>query len=488
MDRTMDKKIIQKKYLAYLEKLTWQESHSTSEMNVEILKKIAKNLDLYPDANKTKVITIAGTNGKGSCTEMLTSVYVNAGYSVGTYTSPHLFEFNERVRIQKVPVSDELLEEAFRVITDVTNTQENKITYFGFITLAALWIFKQANLQLILLEVGIGGRLDATNIVDADLALITSIGLDHQAYLGNTREDIASEKAGIFREGKRAVCGEPHPPVTLIDAAKLLNAKIAYINKDFYSENIQENSWDFTSAWKFKNLPKPILSINNAASVLQAVIMFQSELPIDMNKAIESITQTYLPGRCELKKMPNGVDILFDVAHNPQAVAQLASFINRYKEKNKKHLFSNPLSCRGVRSVAARYLNYLLLLFRNRAATERTPLQLSGSENLYGFNKEQLNNQRVYAIFSMFNDKDIPISLSQIKNQVDEWHVAPINMPRGASKEQLQKAFEFNHMDFIWHESLEQAYSFLKNKLTQDDLLVVFGSFSVVAEIMHACN
>lgn len=417
------------------------------------VKKLAEYLNLHQ--TDAFVITVTGTNGKGSCVEMLTSVYYDAGYRVGTYTSPHLMHFNERVRIQKNPVNDELLTQAFDIIDHAQEETHITLNYFERITLVALWIFKQANLDMIILEVGIGGRLDATNILDADLAIITSIGLDHQDRLGHTRELIAREKAGILRSQQWAICGDANPPETLIQIAKDLDTHMTYMGKDFgYSlssviartasaakqdvaiqEEKNESYWNFYSTISNKNseyhhLPMPYLMVNNVAIALQAILLLNTNTHFNINiqKAIQSIILTKLAGRCDVRKQPNGSTIIFDVAHNPQAASQLASFLDTYK----KHLHPQ-------------------------------------------------KELKTIALFSMLQDKDIVGTVDILKDSIDEWHTAEINSERRASKAQLQAAFDHHHIVLIWHDSLEMACDFLKTRATRKhDLIVVFGSFLVV--------
>jgi len=422
------------------------------------------------------VITIGGTNGKGSCTAMLTSVYGEAGYRVGTYTSPHLFCFQERIRIQNQPVSEEKLCEAFSVVENARG--DIPLTYFEFITLASLWIFQQEELDVVLLEVGMGGRLDAVNIWDADLAVITSIDLDHMDYLGETREAIALEKAGILREGKLAVCGEPDPPITLTNYAADKKILVYYRGKDFfiYTQNLWKSEdcleertdsdegkyegrkpisdkqsssfqrsrvytvdnqkdpvWEFKSASvHLKNLSMPILAIENAAIACQTAILMQPFLPLDIKKAMSAILTTRLPGRCDIRKSRSGIPVIFDVAHNPHAMNKLKGVLENYKTLNK------------VKKTAA--------------------------------------------IFSMLKDKDIKKSAAILDGLVDEWHIAEINDKRAASIHQLQEALAFSSNMIVIHENLAKAYECLQKNLLPDDLIVIFGSFFTVGEVMKCEN
>lgn len=391
---------------------------------LERVVQVAKRLGV--DKTTAKVITVTGTNGKGSCVEMLTSVYVNAGYRVGTYTSPHLFHFNERIRIQKTPINDTWICTAFE---QVEKSRKNiALNYFEWVTLAALWIFKEANIDVMLLEVGLGGRLDTTNILDADLAIITSIGLDHMDYFGHTREAVAQEKMGICRKGRLAICGDPFPPETLIKAAQTLDTHMTYLSKDF-SYTADDIHWNFYSQHQtFEKLDLPRLLVNNAAVVLQSILLMHSQLPINIPKAIQSIITTKLIGRGDIQKMPNGATLIFDVAHNPQAASQLATFLKPYTSK------------------------------------------------------------KIIALFSMLKDKDIEGTIGAVKNIIHEWHTAEINSPRRATKEQLNAAFNKHQISPLWHTDLQSAERFIKNQLTEkseDSVCVIFGSFFVVSVASH---
>ena len=358
---------------------------------------------------------------------MLTSAYIQH-YKVGTYTSPHLLTFNERIRIQQQPIHDTALCDAFEVIEQARHLNKphmaRDLTYFEFITLSALWIFKKANIEIMILEVGIGGRLDATNIIDADLAIITTIGLDHMGYLGKTREAIAKEKSGIFRANQLAICGDSNPPKTLIQAAKRLSTQVSYMGKDF--DYAIENS----SHWRFKNhfthlsaLPLPILEISNAAIAFQALNLLNNFLPVAQSSYL-AVINTSLAGRCEVKKTPAGTTIIFDVAHNPQATAHLAIFLEHYKNQH--------------RSI------------------------------------------KISAIFGMLQDKDIINTIKPMITHIDEWHVAEIDDKRTASKEQLQAAFDAYQLKPIWHDNF--GINFFEQ--APNHLWVAFGSFLVVSAVM----
>ncbi|MFB0975599.1 MAG: bifunctional tetrahydrofolate synthase/dihydrofolate synthase, partial [Tolumonas sp.] len=250
-------------WLSYLEQIHPQQI----DLGLQRVKTVAERADLtrLPGI----VITVGGTNGKGSTCAMLASILQAAGYSTGVYASPHLLRYNERVKINGSEVSDEDLCSAFFEIEQ--KRAEISLTFFEFGTLAAFAVFKKCQPDVILLEVGLGGRLDATNIIDADISVITSIDLDHCDWLGDTREAIAVEKAGIYRPGKPAICGEPNPPQTLYTAADQIDARLYEVGEQF-SYQLAGESWEFQGQhWQLKNLPVPALPLQNAATVLAAL-------------------------------------------------------------------------------------------------------------------------------------------------------------------------------------------------------------------------
>jgi dihydrofolate synthase/folylpolyglutamate synthase len=265
------------------------------------------------------VITVTGTNGKGSCVAILEAILTAAGYRVGAYTSPHLLRFNERIRINTQEINDEVLCNAFAVIQQEVTRLKIPLTYFEFITLAALKIFRDANLDVLILEVGLGGRLDAVNIISADIAVITTVDIDHTEWLGKDRASIAREKAGIFRSKHDAICGDFDPPQNLLEIAKELNVRLHCIHKDFSFSQLQ-NTWHWQSKkilWK--NLPLPKFTCQNAATALMVIELLQAKLTISLAAIQNGLLKAFLPGR--LQQCGN---IIFDVAHNPHATHWLA--------------------------------------------------------------------------------------------------------------------------------------------------------------------
>ena len=267
------------------------------------------------------VITISGTNGKGSCVAILEAILMAAGYRVGAYTSPHLFQFNERIKINGVAIDDTNL---CLSLAKVAQAQDDiPLTYFEFTTLAALQIFQHAKLDVLILEVGLGGRLDAVNIIAADVAVITAVDIDHIEWLGHDRESIGREKAGIFRQGKVAICGDEQVPVSVIETAINLGTSLYQLNKDFfYQETATDWNWEGAET-KFEQLPKPRLKLQNAATALMVLAQLQQRLPVDEVAIRQGLLKAALIGRFQCF-FQDRIEYIFDVAHNPHAARWLA--------------------------------------------------------------------------------------------------------------------------------------------------------------------
>lgn len=277
------------------------------------------------------VITVGGTNGKGSTCAFLESILLAAGYKVACHTSPHLLRFNERARMNGADVSDADLLKAFERVEQARCRLSDPptLTYFEFTTLAIMDIFANASVDAVILEVGMGGRLDAVNIVDADCAIVTSIDLDHMAYLGNTREAIAFEKAGIFRTQAIAICADPMPPTSLINHANAIGADLWLMGKD-YSFTGDQQQWGWTGRGKrFSGLGYPALrganQLLNASAVIAALIALHDRLPVSAQDIRNGLALVELPGRFQV--LPGRPTVVLDVAHNPHAAATLAESI-----------------------------------------------------------------------------------------------------------------------------------------------------------------
>lgn len=278
------------------------------ELGLDRIAIVADRLELR--SFSCPVITVGGTNGKGSCTKTLESIYTAAGYKTGLYTSPHLMVFNERIRIHNHIISDEVLIDAFEIIEHAR--QDIILSFFEFTTLAALWLFQQSDCDVVILEVGLGGRLDAVNIVESDIAIVTSIALDHQDWLGDNRETIAYEKASIARENKPFICGDDNPPARLFETVAEKKAILYLINRDF--------SYSAT-------LPVPHLKQQNVAAAIAAIELLQTILPVSLDQMAQGIRDTVLPGRFEMISSP--LPCILDVAHNPQASQWLAEQVHQ---------------------------------------------------------------------------------------------------------------------------------------------------------------
>jgi dihydrofolate synthase/folylpolyglutamate synthase len=374
-----------------------------------------------------RIVTVAGTNGKGSTVAMLASVLSAAGHRVGSYTSPHLVRYNERVRVDGAAVSDRALCEAFEVVDQARGTIA--LTYFEFGTLAALLVFAGARLDVALLEVGLGGRLDAVNCVDADLAIVTAIGVDHTEWLGPDRESIAREKAGIFRPLQPAICSDRRPPGTLAMHAAKLGTVLHVLGRDFDYER-QGGAWRWSGLeHTFEEIPSPALGgafqLDNAAGAVAALVALRDDLPWTIDRLHQGLRTVQLPGRFQVSG--GRVQRILDVAHNPHAAGALA------------------------------------------AALLGTP-----------------GRGRTLAVFSMLGDKDIAGVTQAMRPAVDGWYVAPLDTARAASRERLaaQIAAQSGAPLHVF-DNVMDAYRGALAEATEGDRLLVFGSFHTVAEVVR---
>ncbi len=284
------------------------------ELGLDRIAIVADRLELR--SFSCPVITVGGTNGKGSCTKTVESIYATAGYKTGLYTSPHLMEFNERIRIHNQNIADDALIDAFEIVEHAR--QEIILSFFEFTTLAALWLFQQSDCDVVILEVGLGGRLDAVNIVESDVAIVTSIALDHQDWLGDTLDAIAYEKASIARENKPFICGDDNPPARLFQTVEEKKAILHWINRDYF----------YPAA-----LPVPHLKQQNVATAIAAIELLQTILPVSLDQMAQGIRDTVLPGRFEMVSSP--LPCILDVAHNPQASLWFAEQVRQLPRVKK---------------------------------------------------------------------------------------------------------------------------------------------------------
>jgi dihydrofolate synthase/folylpolyglutamate synthase len=408
-------------WLTYLEQL-----HPKSiALGLDRVGEVAARLGLQP---AFPIITVAGTNGKGSTCAMLEQIYLAAGYRVACYTSPHLLRYNERVRIDGAEATDEALCRAFAAVE--TARGSTPLTYFEFGTLAAMWLFIEHGVQVAILEVGLGGRLDAVNVFDPACAILTSVDLDHLDYLGTTRESIGREKAGIFRPHIPALCGDLLPPDTVISHAQDIAAEFRQVGRDFGFEK-QDGGWDFVSGdMRISDLPLPALSgefqFFNASCALEAVRSLQAGLPVSSDAIRNGLSHVALQGRFQI--FPGKPGVILDVAHNPHAARGLA-----------QNLHASP------------------------------------------------HTGRTLAVFAMLADKDIPGVLRELAGEIDAWFVADIHEARGASAELLVR-----HLSEVAPKAPVQQYADVVSAFRQacmtagdDDRIAAFGSFYTVADVLR---
>ena len=409
--------------------LSWQQTlHSQKiELGLGRIAEVAGLLDVLHPAHP--VITVAGTNGKGSIVAILESIYHQAGYRVGSYTSPHLLRYNERIRVGQENIDDETLCKVFDLVDRARG--EARLSYFEFGTLAAMQIFNDAKLDVAIYEVGLGGRLDAVNIIDADLGIVSSIGIDHVQWLGSTRESIGLEKAGIFRAHRPAVCGDEDPPATLVKYAQKLGTELYLIDRDYFYRCNEGHTWSFcSSGLTWDDLPMPSLygkvQVSNAAAALMGVSAIDEKLPVTRQNVEQGLSGIHLPGRFQHISGP--CEIVLDVAHNLDSAKVL-----------DKNLQSLP-----------------------RAS-------------------------RTYAVFAVLADKDVDGIINAIKGHIDEWFISYLPSERPLHYNELREIIKKNCTDCIvhTHPCVSEAYSAARRKADDAARIVVFGSFLTVAEVLN---
>ena len=333
--------------------LDWQETLHPDpiDLGLERVGEVAGRLGLL--STRIPVVSVAGTNGKGSSVAILDAIYRTGGYRTGVYTSPHLLRYHERICIDGHPVNDTSLCAAFERIDRAR--EGISLTYFEFGTLAALDIFSLEKPDILLLEVGMGGRLDAVNIIDADVALVTAIGLDHCQWLGSDRETVGREKAGIFRSGRPAVCSDPHPPDSLRQVAQSIGADWMAPGER-YSYKQSGDGWSWQGGDKnHATLPWPSLAgkhqLDNAAGVIMVIESLQAVCPVSRQAIVDGLRAVTLPGRCQV--IPGRVAQVLDVAHNLESARQLAGFLTDNPVAGKTWLVLGMLADKNVAGFAA---------------------------------------------------------------------------------------------------------------------------------------
>ena len=410
-------------WLAYLERL----HPSAIDMGLERSREVAGRLGLSRPA--PKVITVTGTNGKGSTCAFLASLLRAQGLKVGVYSSPHLLRYNERVQIDGQQASDEALCEAFAAVEAARS--DTSLTYFEMGTLAAFWLFEQASLDVAVLEVGLGGRLDAVNLIDADLALITSIGVDHADWLGDTRESVAFEKAGILRPGMPALCGDFDPPLPLLERVAEVDAPFFLRCRDF-DLSIGERHWGWYGltargeVLRLADLPLLDLPMENAALALQAYALL--DLPWDSDCIASALQATKVTGRLDRRRLNwqgKSLTLWLDVGHNPHAAQFLAGRLQ-------------------VSQPAGRRL----------------------------------------AVFGLLADKDLPGVVAPLLAEVKHWAVTPLPTERSRSAPELHGHLLARAAQAEMHADVTSALQAQCERAVEGDEILLFGSFFCVAEAL----
>lgn len=409
-------------WLAHVERL----HPKTIELGLDRVRRV---LDRLAIPKFCPIVTVGGTNGKGSTCAMLEACFLAGGYRVGCYTSPHLLRYNERVRVDGRALDDAPLASAFAAVEAVRG--ETTLTYFEFGTLAAWVAFARARADVLVLEIGLGGRLDAVNAFDPDCAILTSVDLDHMEYLGATREQIGWEKAHILRPGRPAIVGDPAPPDTVVDHARAIGASMVRIGRDFgYDADRQQ--WRYWGPGGTRaGLAHPALrganQLANAAVCIAALDSLHGALPVSAQAIREGLAHVELPGRFQV--LPGRPTVILDVAHNPQAAAVL-------------------------------------------------------SANLAGMGPFR----RTLAVVGMLRDKDLAGVVSKLAGRIDRWFAATLDNPRGATADEVARAIAAVRpdADVQRFEYPRAALAAAREAAEHGDRIVVFGSFFTVADVMTA--
>ena len=406
--------------------IDWQcKLHPTNmDFNLSRVIEVAKKLKI--DQPIPKVITVAGTNGKGSTVSILESILYESDYKVGSYTSPHLLSFNERIKIDKVPVKTNSICDAFESIEE---TRGNiTLTYFEFSTLAALIIFSKSNLDVIILEVGLGGRLDAVNIIDPDISIITNIGLDHTDILGDDIEQIAYEKAGVMRKNKSTVIGYKNVHNSILAEGENINSKISKIDEHYHAEVRDDDSWVFKNSDGIKiNCENPgikgDIQIKNAAAAIQAIHLCDG-LELNEKKVLIGLKNAKIIGRFQI--FETKPTVILDVAHNPQSIDILKDNLKKY-----------------------------------------------------------FPNKKFHAVFGVLKDKDVDEILIKLKGVFDSWHISESTNERALRITELKDKKFFTLEKPSIYGNINKAFDgAIENIKKEDEIIVVFGSSYTVAPIL----
>lgn len=398
------------------------------DLGLDRVQAVASRLDVRLDI---PTIIVGGTNGKGSTCAMLDAILRATGYRVGLYTSPHLLRFNERARIDGVDAGDEALVEQFEAVEAALGG--TTLTYFEFTTLAILRLFAQSRLDAAVLEVGLGGRLDAVNMVDADVAIVTSLAIDHIDYLGATRELIGFEKAHIYRQGRPAICSDPEPPRSLLDHAQAIGADLWRFGRDFNYQGDRQQ-WAYAGRHlRRASLPYPALrganQLLNASGALAALEAIAPKLPVSQQAVRQGLLTVQLPARFQV--LPGQPAVVLDVAHNPHAAAVLAQNLD-----------------------------------------------------MMGFFPQ------THAVFGVLRDKDIDGVIERVRDKIDHWYVASTPGARGASATDVAIRIKAAapQSSVTEHVNFAAAFAAARARANPDDRILAFGSFLSVAQVLRAIS
>lgn len=384
------------------------------DMGLERLRKVWSALNI--SLSSSQIITVGGTNGKGTTCAALEKGALLAGKTVGVYSSPHLIDYRERVRVNQAMLPEEAHCRAFARVEAARG--DVPLTFFEFATLGAFVLLAELKLDVLLLEVGLGGRLDAVNIVDPDVAVITSVDLDHQEWLGDTREDIGREKAGIFRTGIPLVIGEPNPPASMVEASKQ-GARALFQGQDFGHQRQQQAwQWQGPHDTKLDDLPMPQVPMQNMSTAM--AVMHVLQWPLSTAQLTSVVADASLPGRRQV--IEHEPLVMLDVAHNPEAVRLL------------------------------------------RDTIEHTP------------------HERLHLVVGMLADKDIDKTLREVANVPAQWYCCDLDGPRGAKAGDL--AVVLPEKALLEFPTVEDGLAAARKQAAPQDLIVVFGSFFTVADVL----
>ena len=409
--------------------LDWQQT--VHPLNIDF--KLERILSVYEKLNISsiakKVITVAGTNGKGSTVSFLESILSNMNYNVGTFTSPHILKYNERIKINQKEIDDESLLDVFELIDKKRGS--TTLTYFEFATLSAFYLFSKSDLDVAVLEVGLGGRLDATNIIDSDISIITSIGIDHTEFLGSTIDSIALEKAGVMRPFKKSIFAQDKPPAALFQYAKNNSVNLLVHNND-YSVTRNAKTWGIKSKnITIENIPNLKMigdyQYNYAAASTMALAEILPECISDDNQTKEALCNTQISGRFQyLKKSP---DIILDVAHNEDASKSLA---------------------RNIKNI--------------------------------GYKK-------IIAVLGILADKDVYSIVEPFSSFINHWHIGTIDSERGMNSDEIKYRINSlfkNSLSISTYSSISSAFISAINSQDNDTLILAYGSFYTVSEVLKS--